>query len=168
MTDCFNINKGLEDCHYLIVPFFMGVRTQVQECVVGCNFLYLFDFFTMFSLCRKAMSMHPNGIEVPVTWVPITEEGYFQLREQIDPLRDSELHGVDIYLEVLSFLATKQLANSKCKIQPVYWSSYNVTWAQPIFMLIIVKFNRLSARLVQLFDKFAIEKSARNTVIRIQ
>ena len=51
--------------------------------------------------------MHPNGIEVPVTCVPITE--YALLTEQIDPLRNSEVHGVDIYLEVLSFLDTHEL-----------------------------------------------------------
>ena len=54
--------------------------------------------------------MHPSGIEVPVTCVPITEEDYALLTEQIDPLRNSEVHGVDIYLEVLSFLDTHELA----------------------------------------------------------
>ena len=53
--------------------------------------------------------MHPNCIEVPVTCVPITEEDYALLTEQIDPLRNSEVHGVDIYLEVLSFLDTHEL-----------------------------------------------------------
>ena len=61
---------------------------------------------------NEDLNMHPNGIKVPVTCVSITTEDYFKSREQIDPLRDGELHGVDIYLEVLSFLATKQLANS--------------------------------------------------------
>ena len=51
------------------------------------------------------LNIHPDGIEVPVTYVPINEEDYSVLREQIDPLRDSELYGVDIYLEVLSFIA---------------------------------------------------------------
>ena len=53
----------------------------------------------------KDLNIHPDGIEVPVTYVPINEEDYSVLREQIDPLRDSELYGVDIYLEVLSFIA---------------------------------------------------------------
>ncbi|XP_028407186.1 uncharacterized protein LOC114529573 [Dendronephthya gigantea] len=54
---------------------------------------------------NEDLNVSSNAIEVPVTSIPISEEAYFLLREQIDPLRDSESHGVDIYLEVLSFIA---------------------------------------------------------------
>ena len=41
---------------------------------------------------------------MPETELPINETEAEELRRLIDPLRDSLYHGVDIYIEVLSFL----------------------------------------------------------------
>ena len=41
---------------------------------------------------------------VPETELPMNETQAEELRRLIDPLQDSLYHGVDIYLEVLSYL----------------------------------------------------------------
>lgn len=46
------------------------------------------------------------AVEVPHTEMPMTPEAYDELSHSINPLRNSEFHGVDIYLEVLQFLTT--------------------------------------------------------------
>ena len=43
-------------------------------------------------------------VVVPATEIPINENEEEELRRLSDPLRDSLYHGVDIYIEVLSFL----------------------------------------------------------------
>ena len=47
-----------------------------------------------------------TSVEVPQTEMSITQEAYQQLSRSINPLRDSEFNGVDIYLEVLRFVMT--------------------------------------------------------------
>ncbi|KAL9966237.1 hypothetical protein ACROYT_G024284 [Oculina patagonica] len=49
-------------------------------------------------------SNETSSVEVPQTEMPITEEARQQLRT-INPLRDSEVYGVDIYAEVLQILS---------------------------------------------------------------
>ena len=46
-------------------------------------------------------------MEVPITSNPLQAADYESLKTLIDPLRDSEEYGVDIYLEALSFVQTK-------------------------------------------------------------
>ena len=45
-----------------------------------------------------------SSVEVPQTEMAITEEAHQQLRT-INPLRDSEVYGVDIYAEVCQILS---------------------------------------------------------------
>ena len=51
--------------------------------------------------------LHPEGVEIPDTPIVLSPEDNMLLTQQIDPLRYSECNGVDIYLDVLSFLASK-------------------------------------------------------------
>jgi len=48
-----------------------------------------------------------EAVEVPITSNPLQAADYESLKTLIDPLRDSEEYGVDIYLEALSFVQTK-------------------------------------------------------------
>ena len=43
-------------------------------------------------------------IEVPLTEISLAQNFQQQLKLTIDPLRDSDCHGVDIYLAVVDFL----------------------------------------------------------------
>ena len=43
-------------------------------------------------------------VAVPQNEMSITSDTYHQLSRSINPLRDSEFYGVDIYLEVLQFV----------------------------------------------------------------
>ena len=45
-----------------------------------------------------------QGVAVPITGVPISEEDYEQLQLLIDPLAESENYGIDLYQETLHFL----------------------------------------------------------------
>ena len=45
-----------------------------------------------------------TSVEVPQTEIPIAQEAFHDLNRSINLLRESEFHGVDIYLEVLQFL----------------------------------------------------------------
>ena len=48
---------------------------------------------------------NPGEIVVPTTGNPLNDDSSNNLLVQtINPLRDSEVHGVDIYLEAISFL----------------------------------------------------------------
>ena len=47
-----------------------------------------------------------TSVEVPQTEIPIAQEAFHELSRSINPLRESEFYGVDIYLEVLQFLTT--------------------------------------------------------------
>ena len=46
-------------------------------------------------------STNTSSVEVPQTEMPITQEAYLHLSRTINPLRDSEFYGVDIFAEVL-------------------------------------------------------------------
>lgn len=48
-----------------------------------------------------------EAVEVPTTSNPLQEADYVSLTSLIDPLRDSDEYGVDIYLETLSFIHSK-------------------------------------------------------------
>ncbi|XP_068710300.1 uncharacterized protein [Montipora foliosa] len=48
-----------------------------------------------------------EAVEVPTTSNPLQEADYVSLKSLIDPLRDSDEYGVDIYLETLSFVHSK-------------------------------------------------------------
>ena len=50
-------------------------------------------------------SNETSSVEVPQTEMPITQEAYQHLRRTINPLRDSEFYGVDIYAEVLQIFS---------------------------------------------------------------
>jgi len=43
-------------------------------------------------------------VEVPPTGITLTQNFQQQLQVTIDPLRDSDCHGVDIYLAVVDFI----------------------------------------------------------------
>lgn len=45
-----------------------------------------------------------NHVEVPETVQPVDENAWLELERTIDPNRQSEYHGVDIYCEVLQFM----------------------------------------------------------------
>lgn len=45
-----------------------------------------------------------NHVEVPETNWPLNMEQFQELRESVNPLRQSVYHGVDCYLEVLQFI----------------------------------------------------------------
>ena len=47
-----------------------------------------------------------TSVEVPQTELPIAQEAFHELSRSINPLRESEFYGVDIYSEVLQFLTT--------------------------------------------------------------
>ena len=46
-------------------------------------------------------------VEVPETELPLSNEDYIELRNTINPLQDSEYHGVDLYIQTLSLIAEK-------------------------------------------------------------
>ena len=56
------------------------------------------------SLCPSAEATDETDAVVPETELPINDTQAEELRRLIDPLRDSLYHGVDIYMEVLSYL----------------------------------------------------------------
>ena len=43
-------------------------------------------------------------VEVPPTGIALTQNFQQQLQVTIDPLRDSDCHGVDIYIAVVDFI----------------------------------------------------------------
>lgn len=45
-----------------------------------------------------------NVVEVPNTLNPLQQTHYQEMLAAIDPLRPSDCHGIDIYMEVLSFI----------------------------------------------------------------
>ena len=47
-----------------------------------------------------------TSVEVPQAELPIAQEAFHELSRSINPLRESEFYGVDIYSEVLQFLTT--------------------------------------------------------------
>lgn len=47
----------------------------------------------------------PEGVTVPVTNQPCSDERYQELLQLINPLRDSDRYGIDILLDVLAFLS---------------------------------------------------------------
>ena len=48
-----------------------------------------------------------NHVDVPETNFPINVEQLNELRENIDPLRHSDFHGIDCYLETLQFFTNR-------------------------------------------------------------
>ena len=46
-------------------------------------------------------------VEVPLTGITLTQNFQQHLQVTIDPLRDSDCHGVDIYLAVVDFLVNE-------------------------------------------------------------
>ena len=48
-----------------------------------------------------------NHVEVPETNCPLSMEQFQELRETVNPLRQSIYHGVDCYLEVLQFILNR-------------------------------------------------------------
>jgi hypothetical protein len=46
-------------------------------------------------------------VEVPETMVPLDENAWLELQQNIDPKRPSAYHGVDIYMEVLQFITER-------------------------------------------------------------
>lgn len=55
-------------------------------------------------LCYIIFSLNIQGVAVPFTRVPISEEDYEELELLIDPLAESENYGIDLYQETLHFL----------------------------------------------------------------
>lgn len=47
-----------------------------------------------------------NAVEVPITSNPLEPNHYQQMCAAIDPLRPSDSYGIDIYMEVVSFIET--------------------------------------------------------------
>ena len=47
-----------------------------------------------------------NIVEIPETNFPLTPQQHAVLFESVDALRPSEYHGVDIYLDTLTFLTS--------------------------------------------------------------
>lgn len=45
-------------------------------------------------------------MEVPETGCPLSPEQYQELLISIDPLRESESYGIDIYMETVTFVNT--------------------------------------------------------------
>ena len=45
-------------------------------------------------------------VEVPETRCPLTPEHYQELVDRLDPLRESESYGIDIYMETVTFVNT--------------------------------------------------------------
>ena len=45
-----------------------------------------------------------NVVDVPNTLNPLEQSHYQEMCAAIDPLRPSDCHGIDIYMEVLSFI----------------------------------------------------------------
>ena len=50
-------------------------------------------------------STNTSSVEVQQTEMPITQEAYLHLSRTINPLRDSEFYGVDIFAEVLQHVS---------------------------------------------------------------
>ena len=50
------------------------------------------------------LSDEHEAVVVPETGIPISPESYEELTANVDPLSDSEFHGVDIYLQTLKFI----------------------------------------------------------------
>ena len=48
-----------------------------------------------------------NHLEVPETNCPLNMEQFQELRESVNPLRQSIYYGVDCYLEVLQFILNR-------------------------------------------------------------
>lgn len=48
-----------------------------------------------------------TAVEVPYTNNPLTNADYTLLQTIVNPLHESEMHGVDLYLETLSFIEAK-------------------------------------------------------------
>ena len=46
------------------------------------------------------------AVEVPETHCPVTPHQYQELVATVDPLRESDSYGIDIYLETLTFVNT--------------------------------------------------------------
>ena len=51
-------------------------------------------------------------VEVPETGCPLSPEQYQDLLNSIDPLRESESFGIDIYMETVSFVNTHDVNGS--------------------------------------------------------
>ena len=50
-------------------------------------------------------SNETSSVQVPVTEMSISQEDYQQLATSINPLRESEFYGVDIYADVLQIVS---------------------------------------------------------------
>lgn len=48
-----------------------------------------------------------SHVEVPLVESPLTDSEYTELCEQINPIADSEEHGMDIYINCLEFIRSK-------------------------------------------------------------
>lgn len=48
-----------------------------------------------------------GSVEVPDTRIPLSNDEYTELSQTVNPLQDSEYHGVDLYLNTLAFIAEK-------------------------------------------------------------
>ena len=48
-------------------------------------------------------------VEVPLTGIMLTQNFQQQLQVTIDPLHDSDCHGVDMYLAVVDFLVCNRM-----------------------------------------------------------
>ena len=45
-----------------------------------------------------------DSVEVPEVPAPTLQNGLRELNEIIDPLRESDCHGIDIYIETLQYI----------------------------------------------------------------
>ncbi len=45
-----------------------------------------------------------DSVEVPEVPAPTLQNGLQELNEIIDPLRESDCHGIDIYIETLQYI----------------------------------------------------------------
>lgn len=44
---------------------------------------------------------------MPETELPLPNDDYAELRRTVNPLQESEYHGVDLYMQTLAFIAEK-------------------------------------------------------------
>jgi hypothetical protein len=45
-----------------------------------------------------------DSVEVPEVPAPTSQNGLRELNEVIDPLKESDCHGIDIYIETLEYI----------------------------------------------------------------
>lgn len=49
-----------------------------------------------------------NLVEIPRTSIPLEPTDYQEMCAAIDPLRPSDSYGIDIYMEVMSFITARE------------------------------------------------------------